>query len=129
MNKLLFITIFNPFLFLDVIPVLKIPFYIEKQKEIGKQILGLKNFLEYFSTMNKKSLEYINLFDKYYAVTVALGVKLENPHSELDYDDSSLDTLNSVEFIEILFSPILKKIVTQITIFLKPKNMYYRKIK
>lgn len=118
MNKLLFITLFNPFLFLDVISVLKIPFYIEKQKEIGKQILGLKNFLEYFSTMNKKSLEYINLFDKYYAVTVALGVKLENPHSELDYDDSSLDTLNSVEFIEILFSPILKKIVTQITIFL-----------
>ena len=110
MNKLLFITIFNPFLFLDVIAILKIPFYTEKQKEIGKQILGLKNFLEYFSTMNKKSLEYINLFDKYYAVTVALGVKLENPHSELDYDDSSLDTLNSVEFIEILFSPILKKI-------------------
>ncbi len=108
MNKLLLITLFNPFLFLDVTAILKIQFYTEKQKEIGKQILGLKNFLEYFSTMDKKSLEYINLFDKYYAVAVALGVKLENPHPGLNYDDSSLDTLNSIEFIEMLFSPILK---------------------
>ncbi len=58
--------------------------------------------------MDKKSLEYINLYDKYYAVSVALDVKLENPHTGLEYEDSSLETLNSIEFAEIIFSHIIK---------------------
>ena len=108
MNKLFFLVLFNPILFIDVILILNLKFYTKKQKEICKQISGLKNFLEYFSNMDKKSLEYINLFDKYYAVAVALDVKLENPHSGLNYDDSSLDTLSSVEFAEIIFSFLIK---------------------
>ena len=108
MNKLFFLVLFNPILFIDVILILNLKFYTKKQKEICKQISGLKNFLEYFSNMDKKSLEYINLFDKYYAVAVALDVKLENPHSGLNYDDSSLDTLSSVEFAEIMFSFLIK---------------------
>lgn len=108
MNKLLLFVLFNPLLFINVILILKMNFYTTKQKEICKQIDGLKNFLEYFSNIDKKSLEYINLFDRYYAVAVALDVKLENPHNVLDYEDESLDTLNSMEFAEIIFSHIIK---------------------
>lgn len=108
MNKLLLFVLFNPLIFINVVSILKINFYTPKQEKICKQILGLKNFLEYFSNMDKKSLEYINLYDKYYAVSVALDVKLENPHTGLEYEDSSLETLNSIEFAEIIFSHIIK---------------------
>ncbi len=108
MNKLLLFVIFNPLLFINVILILKLNFYTIKQKEICKKIEGLKNFLQYFSNMDKKSLEYINLFDRYYAVSVALDVKLENPYTGLGYEDKSLDTLNSMEFVEIIFSHIIK---------------------
>lgn len=93
------LAIFNPILFIVIAYILNLRFYTPKQKELMFKIEGMKNFLNDFSNMDKRSVEYINLFNKYYAYAVALDIKLDDMYQGMEYDDNSLNTLTSLELV------------------------------
>ena len=96
----LIFSLFNPILIIVISYLLKTTFGNKKQIELKKEINGLKNFLINFSTLEEKEIDYIKLYDRYYTASVALDVKLENnPYQNLEYDDNSLDTLNSMDLL------------------------------
>lgn len=103
-NPLLFaLLLFNPLIIIDGVLILNTNFYTKKQKELAKNIFGLKNFLEHFSKLEDRPLDYVELFDRYYVVAEALDVKLtKNPYQKTEFDDDSLETLDAFEFAEIV---------------------------
>ena len=103
------LAIFNPILFVVVAYIFNLKFYTPKQKELMFKINGIKNFLIEFSNLDKKSVEYINLFNKYYAYAVALDVKLEPVYQDMEFDDNSLNTLSSLDLAMYITNFIYKK--------------------
>ncbi|MEG2322054.1 MAG: DUF2207 domain-containing protein [Bacilli bacterium] len=90
----------NPLLIICVIYILQSRFYNSKQKELYYQIEGLKYFLNDFSILNKQDLEFISIYDKYYAVACILDIKLtKNPYNNVAYDDDSFETIDAIELI------------------------------
>jgi len=99
----LILSIFNPILIIVNVVILKIKFYTKKQKDLMNEVYGLKEFFTDFSLLSEKDLKYIELFKQYYALAVALEVKIEKiiPNS-FDYDDNEFDTFTSMDFIDTL---------------------------
>ena len=107
LNWNLIFTICNPLVLINSVNLMNLNFYNEKQKELSKNIIGLKNFLSDFSKMEERKLQHVNLFDRYYAVSVALGVSFDKVYTEAKFDDESFETLDVIEFTAIL-AQILK---------------------
>lgn len=103
-NSWLFILLLmNPILFMTNIYLLNLEFPMPHQKEIMTNIKGLKHFLEDFSNLKDRDIDYINFFDKYYAVSEALDVKLtDNPYLRDIYDDNTFETITPMELSEAI---------------------------
>ena len=106
-DKIFILILCNPLLIINTIVLLKTNFYNKKQKELMKNIIGLKNAIESFTNMKHRDIDYINLYDRYYAVSVALDVKLDYKNIGEEFDDSTLDTFDVEDFATLL-SSILK---------------------
>ena len=111
-NRVGFLLAFvNPFLLIIEVLILRFSFYTGEQKKIVREIEGLKNFLNDFSVVEERELHYINLLERYYAVAVALDIRLDSSLNNIyGYDDSTFDTLNAMEaseyIAEIMFETI-----------------------
>ena len=100
---LLILSVVNPILIITNALLLKIKFYTKKQKDLMSEVNGLKKFLNDFSLLAEKDLKYVELFKQYYALAVALEVKIEKIiPDKFEYDDNEFDTFNSMDFLDKL---------------------------
>lgn len=94
--------VINPILIIINILILKLEIYNKKQQELINEIKGLKKFLEEFSTISEKELGHIVLLEQYYALAVALEVKIENiVPNELEYN-KELDSVILDQMFDVM---------------------------
>ncbi len=90
---------FNPLIIIFVILILKIKFYNEKQKEVIRQIKGVKNFIQDFTRLKERPIDYINFVKYYYVLAETLGIKItDQEYIKTEFDDDSLETFNVFDY-------------------------------
>lgn len=100
----LILILFNPVVFLLNVIILSKIIPTPKQTKIINEVNGLKEFLEDFSNLEDREIDYINFFNKYYVVSEALDVKLtDNPYLKNVSNDITFDGLPPLELTEYLF--------------------------
>ncbi len=70
--------------------------YLDEKLEIDKWI-GLKNFLNDFSLMNEKTMQEVELWDKYLIYAISMGVNKDSVNKYLSMPNIKLDNRNIVE--------------------------------
>lgn len=100
---LLMLLYFNPILIFLTSRILTLRLYNDKQKELVLKILGLKKYLQDFTIINESDIDKAEFYSKYYVMAETLNVKLpESIYKNVDFIDSSFETLSSSEFPDYL---------------------------
>ena len=90
---------FNPLIIILVILILKIKFYNEKQKEIIREIKGVKNFIRDFTRLKERPIDYINFVKYYYVLAETLSIKItDQEYIKTEFDDDTLETFNIFDY-------------------------------
>lgn len=80
----------NPILLYIGYQILLIPFFTKEQKEIIMEVQGMVHFLNDFSKLDDKPMEYIYLYDKYFIYAEAFHLNhIEDDFLKLTSDDKN----------------------------------------
>ncbi|MDD2435190.1 MAG: DUF2207 domain-containing protein [Bacilli bacterium] len=98
----------NPFVIFLASCILSAEIYTPKQAELMKKIKGSKMFLNDFTLLKYRPIDYINFVKYYYVLAEAYNIKItDQDYVNSLYDDETFDTMTADDFSEIIFDDIL----------------------